>query len=205
MKTYNKNIFYFILIITLSSCSTIYVPNKVNTPLFTNEGDMNASVNIGTSMFDIQGAYAFSEDMGLMVNGNAINSEDLNYGFIETGVGYFDSISKRGRVEIYGGGGMGNSDGELFSRFFVQPAIGITGNIFDGSIAVRLSNVNFLESNENGFLIEPVLTGRLGYKALKFSAQAGVSLPISETDIDFIPIIFNIGLHFDIGKMMKNF
>ena len=222
MKLSNKIFAIALLSILLGSCSTYYIPNTLNTPLFKEKGDMKASLNVGLSGFNPQIAYAVDENIGIMLNGSFTeenNSNSYSNNFLEAGVGYFDTIpeTSHGRFEIYGGAGYGNITIENSriitqkvntTRIFIQPAVGISSDIFDGSFATRLVMVNHKQDSISltNYLFEPAISLGLGYKYLKFTTQFGLSLPmtsIADTEIDYIPFIFSFGINIDIGKMLK--
>jgi len=215
-------IFFIFFII---SCAPSYIPNVVNTPLFSNRGEFQASVNNGVSGFNPQLAYAISDRIGIMLNGSFANrTSDTTknfhkHQFIEFGFGYYHKIANNGRFEIYSGTGFGkvNSfyDNELWYdktdissfRVFLQPTIGATTNIFDGSFAPRIVMINFSQGTtaNSGFFIEPTISAKLGYKYIKILFQLGFSLPLNSRNINFEyqPFIFSIGLLATLGKKYK--
>lgn len=214
------------LIIIFTSCSPEYIPNMVNSPLFTNQGEFQTTIATGNSNFDAHTAIAITDHIGIMVNGsygNESNDSTNDYhkhAFIEGGAGYFDKIGENGRYEIYGGYGYGEVKGyfqngfteELsdarYNRFFIQPGIGISTGIFDGSFSPRFvliqmnpTSTNF-KSGQYGIYFEPVITSKIGYKYVKFIAQFGLSTPIGEQDLNFDHqlFIFNFGININIGR-----
>ncbi len=224
MKKRIVNIQRFILLSLLfSSCATAYVPNVVNTPLMNNKGEFQASLNTGISGFDPQVAYALTDNIGLMVNGSFANrtsdsSDDFHkHQFVEFGGGYFTKVGSAGRFEVFGGFGAGNLqaeyDNELWvskarvnsTRFFLQPAIGATTSVFDGSFASRFVYVNLSQNSDNAsaMFVEPVLTGKVGYKYVKFIVQTGFSFLLTSNDVAFNyqPFIFSVGVQLNLGKL----
>ncbi|MEA3318349.1 MAG: hypothetical protein U9R54_10360 [Bacteroidota bacterium] len=144
--------------------------------------------------------------------------------FIESGLGYYLKLSDLGRFDIFGGYGFGTVEGYYdnsiigstitdadFTRYFVQPSIGLTTQLFEANFATRFAfvkmNPNGVNFDEGSYIpfIEPVMTGRLGYKNVKAILQIGVSLPIDRTNInfDYQPLIFNIGISYNIWKNYK--
>jgi hypothetical protein len=204
------------------SCAPAYVPNVINSPMFSNKGELQASGHGGIAGFDPQVSYAITDHLGVMVNGSfADRTSDStdNYNkhrFIEAGAGYYQKIGSIGRFEAYGGGGFGklkayqnvgfwisNADVNTL-RFFIQPAIGISTDVFDGSIATRIVALNMKQDilSSTELLIEPVITAKVGYRYIKAVFQFGMSLPIDDKTIDFTyqPLIFSIGLQATLGK-----
>ena len=224
-----KNIFYsFFIGFIFFSCAPAYTPNMVNTPLLTNEGEFQAAIGTGTSGIDGQLSYGVTEQVGVMLNGSFANRTDTgseNYHkhtFIEMGAGYSIPIGGPGRFEIYGGGGIGSVDARFgynslfntyvedrssadFTRLFLQPTIGVTNNVFDGSFTPRLvllniNNSNSLYSNYSWDpYIEPTFTAKVGWKYVKMVFQLGFSVPLVELkNYRNQPFMFSIGM---IGKI----
>ena len=211
-----------LIILLISACAPSYVPNVVNTPLLSNKGEFQVTANAALSGFDPQLSYAVTDNIGLMVNGSFANqtsdsTDDYHkHQFVELGAGYYKKIGQRVRFEGYGGLGFGNlesnDDDALFipfssvktTRVFLQPTIGATTEIFDGSFSSRFVVVNMKQDlhSDIGYFIEPVLTSRLGYKYVKVVTQFGVSIPLnSEIDFGYEPFIFSIGLQLNLGKL----
>lgn len=220
------------VVAVFASCSPEYIPNMVNSPMFTNAGEFQATIATGNSDFDAQTAVAITDHIGIMINGSYGNetsdsSDNFHkHRFIEAGVGYYEKIGTKGRFEVFGGYGFGEAKGFFennwfddeitnakYNRFFVQPGIGISTGIFDGSFSPRLvlvqmnpKGANFDASQYNTFF-EPVITSKIGYKYVKFIAQFGVSVPMSDTELtyDHQHFIFNFGLNFNIGRKYYDF
>jgi hypothetical protein len=210
------------LFIVFSSCAPAYVPNAINSPMFSNKGEVQASVHYGIAGLDPQVSYAITDHLGVMMNGSFADRTDstsTNYHkhhFFEAGVGYYQKIGLIGRFEAYGGGGFGKlsahqdvgfwvSNAEVNTmRFFVQPAIGLSTEVFDGSIATRLVALNMKQDSlsNTGLLVEPVITAKVGYRWVKAVFQFGISLPLNDEQIDFTyqPILFSIGLQATFGR-----
>jgi hypothetical protein len=211
---------YLALVVT--SCAPAYVPNTIHSPMLSNKGEFHASINEGLSGFDPQLAFAITDHLGIMANGSfADRTSDSTdsfhkHSFVEAGAGYYRKLGVAGRLEAYGGGGFGKlrafQDAGLWTsyadvksmRFFVQPAIGVATDIFDGSLAARVVAVNLKQDslNNTGFFFEPAITAKVGYKWVKAVFQFGLSVPLGSENIDFSyePFIFSIGLQATIGK-----
>jgi hypothetical protein len=212
------------ILITLivCSCAPAYVPNVINTPLFSNKGEFQASVNPGLAGFDPQLSYAVTDHIGVMLNGSFANRTSDSTGdfhkhqFIEIGSGYYQKIGMSGRFEAFGGAGFGKLQAEYENelwisrsnvnsiRFFVQPVIGATTDIFDGSLAARFVVLNLHQDSvgSTGLFLEPVLTAKVGYKYVKAVFQVGLSLPLNSNNIHFNyqPVLFSVGLQATLGK-----
>jgi len=222
-----KNVIFFIaIIIAINSCAPAYVPNVINTPLLSNKGEIQAAIHTGVSGTDPQLAYALTDNIGVMLNGSFANrtsdsTDDFHkHQFAELGLGYYTKIGESGRFETFGGGGLGNLQAKFDNtvwntyadvnsyRFFIQPTIGASTNIFDGSFSSRFVMVNLKQNSisSTGFFVEPVLTGKIGYKYVKAVIQLGFSLPLNSKNIDFYyqPFLFSIGLQGYIFKENKS-
>ncbi len=223
----------FLLLITIvliiflnNSCAPAYVPNAINTPLLNGKGKIQANLNAGASGLDPQLAYAFTDEIGIMLNGSFVNNTSdstenfWKHIFVELGTGFYTKIKNAGRFETYGGIGYGNAQSayssELFkaytdvnfSRIFLQPALGMSTKNFDGSIAARFVVINMLQESEQntGLFIEPVITGKLGYKNIKALAQFGLCIPLihEKIEFNFQPLLFSIGLQYTFNKNTDN-
>ena len=115
-----KKVKYVLVIIflnSLSSCSSIYIPNVPNTPMLSSQGELSASGHIslkGNASFN--SAYAVSDHFGILLNGSVMNSnrnkKDFNQNLLETGAGYFTTFGPGNDriLEIYAGLGRGSSN-----------------------------------------------------------------------------------------------
>jgi len=219
-------IMLFSLIGILSSCSPEYIPNMVNTPVFSNKGEFQATVATGTSNFDAQLGYAITDNIAVIANGsyadqtNDTTDEFHKHLIIEGGLGYYRQISSSARIEVFGGYGFGEiqtleDNGAFgldkvdvnFNRYFIQPGIGAATDFFDGSFATRLAMVQMKPGkaqslNESwNLFIEPVITAKVGYKYVKAVIQIGYSFPTNDNlDYDNQSLIFNLGLNINIGR-----
>lgn len=197
-KSFKKILKYYILMSIsvlgiFTSCSPEYIPNMVNSPLFSNANEFQATISTGTSIFDAQVAYAVTDNIGIMVNGTygdetSDSTDDFHkHAFIEGGLGYYNKIGAKGRYEIYGGYGIGTVEGLFennlfdndltdarYNRFFIQPGIGISTGIFDGGFSPRFVMVQMnphgmnFENGSYKMFFEPVITSKIGFKYVKF-------------------------------------
>ena len=201
---------------TIFSCLPSYVPNTVNAPLFSNKGEIQAAIYTGSAGIDPQLSYAISNHAGLLMNGSfadrtSESSDNFHkHNFVEIGGGYFSRFGNRGVVEVYGGFGLGNLEGLNESgfpfdytkvnttRYFIQPTVGFGSDIFDGGFTPRLVLVNLRQGSksETGVFWEPVFTGKLGYKFLRFVFQFGLSFPFNGDQItfDYQPFLLSFGI-----------
>ena len=228
MKNLKLLSFFIGLCFLAFSCAPAYTPNMVNTPLLTNEGEFQATIGTGTSGIDGQFAYAISDQVGVMLNASYANRADTGsknfhkHTFAEMGAGYSIPLGGPGRFEIYGGGGMGwvdakfgynglfntyvvNRSNAVLTRLFLQPTIGLTNNVFDGSFTPRIVMLNVnntdKEFSNNTWtpFVEPTFTAKVGWKYVKMVFQIGLSVPLRELKgYENQPFMFSIGL---VGKI----
>lgn len=214
------------VLLYLSSCAPSYVPNIVNTPLHTDKGEAEIATNFAISGFDPQASYAITEHIGIMVNGSFADrtSDTTNnfhkHNFLEGGVGYFTLLNDKTVFECYTGYGYGMVKAEYsnelwkaqtytrLNRVFLQPAIGVTTNVFTGSFATRIAYVNLYQNShtEDKVFLEPVLTAKMGYKYIQTIVQLGISFPVgnNETmDFNYQPFILGIGIQANINKVFN--
>lgn len=216
MKTSRHLFVWIVFSILINSCAPAYIPNVVNVPLLSNQGEFQASLNTGVSGFDPQFAYAITDYLGVMLNGSFVSRtndplQNFHQHFaVESGAGYYTKIGNNGRFEVFGGLGYSRLKADYSNnlwisrtdvnsyKFFIQPAIGATTDIFDGSFATRLVMINLFQNQKSytGYFIEPVLTAKVGYKFVKVLMQAGFSLPINSEELLFSyqPFLLSIGI-----------
>lgn len=170
-----------IIIVLLSSCAPMYVPNVRNTPLFGEQGEFQGSAFIGTG-FDLQGAVALTDHIGLIGNYSFLNETrndpfdqsqtfKRKNNFFEGGIGYYQTTRAR-KVELYVGYGQGKgtTTGQYgflglgqqevivtgkYNRIFIQPSIGTNNRGFNLAFTPRFSLVNFHEFQSNGIVESP--------------------------------------------------
>jgi hypothetical protein len=215
----------FAIITFFPACRLAYYPTSYNAPVLQKQGDTQITGVIGLGNNEIQVAYATFDHVGLTLTGSyfaekkEITIEDEvreiteHFTYLEGGVGYFDQIGSFGKYGIFGGAGLGrvpadfrNSfyDGNqtsLRKKLFLQPAIGFTSKLVDVNGVLRLSAVNI--NKETNLFAEPGVVLLMGYKNLKFYADAGLSLPYKHTgsltwDHNFFIIGFGVQLNFNI-------
>jgi hypothetical protein len=210
----------------LNSCVPAYIPNTVNTPLFTGKHELQANIGTGISGWDPQVAFSVTNHIGIMVNSsfaNRTNDSTDNYhrhAFVEGGAGYFINPVGILVLEAYGGFGAGKVEtyyknygtaNAYINRIFFQPSVGVTNKVFDASFTPRLVFVNIENVNDDptklyhtGYrpFIEPTFTFRVGYKYVKFFTQFGFSIPMDNYtySYDCQPFMFSMGLHATFGR-----
>ncbi|MFO7655883.1 MAG: hypothetical protein R6W78_02345 [Bacteroidales bacterium] len=204
------------------SCAPAYVPNVINSPMLDHENEFQISLNTGTAGIDPQIAYTVTDHFGLMANGSFANKTSDStdsfhkHYFIELGAGYYTKVVENVLFEFYGGFGTGRLkskfDSEIWTSFanvesrriFIQPSIGVTTEIFDANLASRFTMVNLNQhsSSNTGYMWEPAVTFKAGYKHIKTILQFGFALPINEQSLEFNYQLFIIsfGVQATLGK-----
>jgi hypothetical protein len=169
-KSQIKTLFWIAIIgsCSLQSCRTVYGPTTANVPLLQEKGELKANLYLT----DFQAAYAVTDNIGVMVNGQYRKSTSTfelttngsksyeekivttNSG-AEIGVGYFTNTKRFTCFEIYGGIGLPsvkikdettNGNGYYNTsgvKFFIQPSIGHVSRGFDIAFTPRFTAVKF--------------------------------------------------------------
>lgn len=160
-----------LLVLILSSCAPVYIPNSRNSPMFQKGGEFQGSVSFGNGI-EAQTAVSLTNHFGIManylyLNQNAAdnnNAEDYrHHEFFEGGIGYFENQEKM-FFEIFAGYGSGKGSGKngftissqtlyaegKYNRYFLQPAFGFNKKSMHISFVPRFSMVDFTEFTESG-------------------------------------------------------
>jgi hypothetical protein len=209
--------------------------------------NLGGSVGAVDPSLEVQAAYALPGHIALMTNymaGGTDNSpasyDDYSKNrYFEGGLGFYVPFREIGVFELYTGYGQGSqnhafaykeyqgkliwnwvADGSAdmsYTKFFIQPNIGIRTNWVDAALSVRLSALNFteiniyntvhrlqelntLQQNNTPWLFEPALTCRLGKGSLKGQMQIVFSNDFSGSDLHFEKLRFNFGIYVDLLK-----
>lgn len=167
---------FLVIILLISSCSPVYVPNARNAPLFTKAGEFQGSFQFLNGL-DVQGAVSVTNHIGLMGNfsyenrdstssNNFYDEDSYHYHrFFEGGIGYYESVGKW-TFELFGGYGRGTGAGEgnfqwistdgyrakgKFDRYFIQPAFGLNKKTVHVAFVPRITLVDFKDfTDRNG-------------------------------------------------------
>jgi hypothetical protein len=172
-----KKLKFFILILTVAAlgCSPVYYsPNTQNVPLITQKGEKIVNVCVGSSnannifnsvsVFDLQGAYGFTNNLALQLNagfyGVAKNERGGggNGKIFETGIGYFAPVDQHFVFEVFGlfgygsfknnvSGSASNTVNENISgniiRYGIQPDFGYKSKNISIAVSSRLLKMNY--------------------------------------------------------------
>ena len=159
------------IILFITSCSTVYVPNARNSPLFKKGGEFQGSVHLGPipseTAIDAQAAVSVTKHLALMGNFSYAEPDKdrtqdkyHKHKFGEGAIGYFTNYRKW-CYEIFAGYGEGEGSGYdqvvlfntttefkasgKFTRFFIQPSAGVNIKAMSIAFAPRISLVDFKE------------------------------------------------------------
>lgn len=107
MKLFVKSIISLMVGVVFTSCHMLYVPNSFNSPLLRNKGDGQINVATGISGFEVQTAYAITDNVGIMANGQVLKTTEHDTlkqqrTLFELGLGYTEKFSDNGIFEIFG-------------------------------------------------------------------------------------------------------
>lgn len=208
-------------------------------------GNVAGSFGLVNNSFEIQAGLSLPAHVALTANlmtgGNDNTSNSVSdfskINYFEGTAGYYTSFSDIGVFEIYGGYGKGSQrhafsydeydswftwtwipDGTAnlsFSKFFIQPDIGIKSEYLEGAFSCRLSRMDFydiemnstvyhsdelitLKQNSNPWLLEPALTFRGGSKSVKGQVQVIYAGNLGNSALLFEKFRFSFGLHLNL-------
>ena len=221
MKRLTISFLVLSLILLLSSCGLLYMPNKVNAPVITKKNEKNITLGYGSSAFSLNAAYSPWDKTALIANVNYNNDTDLIYKNLELGIGRYYLFNNHFMYDFYLGGGLGNlySTSEIEnnvywakSNYFYgfgqtsinyvtkYAAIGVVGKFAFPYLKYQTNNPyidlkNPVLFNYNQLLINLLL----GYKFVYLNAQLGIDYSPSNLFIYskfFLPITLDFGLTF---------
>jgi len=238
----------------LTGCAPCYyAPNAHNVPVFSEKGQGNGTFSFQfgplTQGWNVQGALAVSDHIGIMGNYNHYNGTEYslfnedNYTSFkcnmgEFGMGYYYPFSGMFVFETYGGlGGSrvnaeynkwdGNFNGTASigtTSYFIQPSIGFYKKNIRLAFSSRFRLLNFRDVDfspglnietktvfndldhlsPQGFF-EPAFTFRAGGEKVKFQAQVGLSIIMSQDYIfEYDPLNINFGIVFCLPGKKKS-
>lgn len=149
----------------ISSCTTLYIPNRINVPELQKKGDLRASAAVGLGGFNFQTAYAVNKHLGILANYYNTESRDYHTQFLyggaaglEVGAGYYSTYKKSLIWESYATLGTGSlfhrrkdeydrlSEGRLDADFWkigLQSSATLRDDLVSLSAMVRISQINY--------------------------------------------------------------
>jgi len=236
------HILILLIAFTLSGCSHYYyVPNVQNVPLLKEKEEFHLSASLGggeeSVSTEIQAALALTDNIGIMANFMSVkggNHSENDWGkglYFEGALGYYKPFEQYGVFEVYGGVGGGSQHHEYYFasnsgnadlsilKFFVQPALGFTHNVFEIAFSTRLCYLSFYGirnnisgsqaeydkvssfANKNYLFLEPAFTVRAGWKNLKLQGQIIIaSYKLKKDFYDFEGFHMSFGLNYTFAK-----
>lgn len=184
-------------IFSMSSCTTLYIPNTQNVTLFEEKNELQiyggAAMGESSSGGDIQAAYSVTDHLAISANGFFGTTQNDNaYKVGEIALGYFTPLGKsKGIFEVYGGWGAGGNrhlEEFHFNHFFIQPNIGAHLGAIDIAFSTRFNYTVWPKSEilsvKEELYIEPAMTFRLGGDKAKFQFQILYSISTLSTYLD---------------------
>ncbi len=116
-------VFTIFLALTLSGCSSIYMPGVPNTPMLTTKGELAAGAHVSLrGSVNVNTAYAVTDNLAAMVNFGFVENErrrkDISHKYYEVAGGYFKTFGPNDNriLEFYAG--MGTAESKRTIRDF---------------------------------------------------------------------------------------
>jgi len=209
-KTY---LLLFLITLFLSSCTTVYIPPEVNTPIFKDEHTFSGGLSYSLCGTNVNAGYSFTKHIAAITSASFLNTKNSDnedfqkYG--EVGIGYY-SCNKYERetgvsYEIFGGFGLANARSKdvkfnlteegRYYRIFIQPDFTFSFGWIDLDAAIKFSSIKFTSYQLSGrlnatgspsaFGWEPVFTMRIGSPYFKIKYQLGISEMFESSSPDF--------------------
>ncbi len=99
----------------------------------------------------------------------------------------------------------------VYSRGYIQPAIGRNGKLLDAGFALRIQAISYAGNVQNDILVEPIVMLRTGYNRWKAMLQIGATYDYKNStlanDYDYFPLHIGLGLNYVVtpqtGKKIK--
>jgi hypothetical protein len=221
--------------------ASLYAPNKINAPLLANKGAARFEGSVGegvgtqksqSTQYNLSFGFSPLDHVGFIGGFSNFYSSQTslsisdNSGFNvkgkmgELGGGYYTSWGGNIKIvaDCYGGIGFGNlafTDGldadMQYTRFFLQPGIGVHSGIIDVALSARMSYLNYQymtaansfapyqdimpANGSNALFLEPGLTIRFAFIQLQVThstAMKALNWNYDETNV-------NLGFRFSLG------
>lgn len=204
----------------ISSCTTLYIPNRINVPELQKKGDLRASAAVGLGGFNFQTAYAVNKNLGILANYYNTESRDYHTHFLyggaaglEVGAGYYHA-PKSFILESYGTLGMGSlyhrsQDNDInnlsyihkldadFWRVGLQSSATLRDDLVSLSVMFRFNQMNYYNITSSVDGQNDILAHRLRADNTHYFAEPGV-----QAGLGYKYIRFNAQLHrsFHLGQ-----
>jgi hypothetical protein len=179
---------YLVLLLVITSCSTVYMPNTRNAPLFREQGEAQISGyvcsgglegQLGYSLTDhfaLIGSYAYGTQKNSYTSSGTTTDYDWKNSNGQIGLGYFDR-GRSVRYEVFIGMGFGQGtslDQYSFfglnnnvvatgkkTNYFLQPSIGTNNQNFNIIFTPRFTYQTFSEFSTAVASIQPNDKGQI--------------------------------------------
>lgn len=230
-----------------------YTPSAHSVPLFQAKNQFKAAIGGGgnddVSTTDIHAAYSITKNIAVMANAmfaKGGENSSANWGkgsYFDGAIGFYKPFSNQWVFEIFTGFGNSaqhhqynqydaegwssqNNEGTAdlyFTKFFVQPSIGLTFKNFDIAVTAGISSINFyrinnsphtnneesyrlftISQNHNSILFEPSITLRGGSKYVKGQLQILSAHNLSYSDLPFLYNNVSFGVTLSLDKKEFN-
>lgn len=194
----------------IASCGNyVYRPVALRTPLLKDQHDFCIQTNVSNAGGEIYTAYAPTHFLAFSVGyaGVKDSSSVGRYKFkdLEFAVTPFLAKDKL-RLEIPMGTAITRQISlsskfqtfQPYQRYFVQPTIGFSSDIFDIALAHRMTFIDYSNAAYRQDLRQQTsIIMRVGYKYTKFMIQFGTEYGTQNTDlVDYWPYHVAFGMHF---------
>ena len=179
---------YVLLLLVVTSCSTVYMPNTRNAPLFREQGEAQISGYLCSGGLEGQLAYAFTDNFAFIgsyaygtqkntyTSGSTSTEYDWKNSNGQVGLGYFD-YNRNVRYEVFMGMGFGQGTSlDQYSFFglnnnvvatgkktyyFLQPSFGTNNRDFNLIFTPRIAYQTFSEFSTAVATIQPTDDGQI--------------------------------------------
>lgn len=168
--------------------------------------------NSEIQLFDVNGT-----NIGVAEYGTQI--QDLDFS-----IGYFKPLNDDWQFELFAGTAFVSStltetitlfdtneptetvidNGNLYKRYYVQPAIGKNHRNYDFGAVARCGYIDYATSNDD-IMFEPAIFVRYGFRNLKIMGQTGLRLNTHNgfNDYPLAPITLGVGLYLQFNQNNK--
>lgn len=200
-----KNILLLLFALTFlfSSCTTVYIPTEVNTPMFRDEHKISAGLSFSVCGPSLQTGYSLTKHIAVIIDGAYANQKSSDHEdflrFGEFGLGYFTILDKSKLVsfEVFTGIGFAYARSKdvrydyleegNYNKIFLQPDFALSMGGIDMIFACKMSiikftsysysqhMVNIIEGEPSALEFEPAFTLRFGSPNFKIRLQLGSS------------------------------
>lgn len=165
-------LFAILLALTTIACSPkYYIPNSQQVTMFTDQGDVNLSLNLDGNQFEVQAGYALTDQFAAAANFSRFTPNDLDNGdggsgyLLELAPGYFKPFGDDLVFETYALFGIGSVENHFPSkmdslgfdpeisasaiRIGLQPSISKLYDRFSIGLSTRISSLNYANIKGN--------------------------------------------------------